>query len=179
MRWCIRLRDPGCPAKFLTLPPTSPRALPPVRVPSASPSLAYPADVVPDPQRLFVRHRQREGLRELSDAAQQPVLALLAEDVLLRRRQQPEAILRRPGSPQHPGEPVEEPAADLVSSIYARLQRRPFRPRHLPEDILERLGRQYRIEPRRAHRAAAAQAPPARSPSARRTTPPARPPARS
>lgn len=46
-------------------------------------------DVVGDAFRLFVRHRQREGLRQLGDGAQQPRLAvLLRQDVLLRGGQQ-------------------------------------------------------------------------------------------
>ena len=54
------------------------------------------ADVVADAQRLVVRHRQRERLRQLGDGAQQPRLAvLLRQDVLLRRRQQRQPLLRR------------------------------------------------------------------------------------
>ena len=52
--------------------------------------------VVANAQRLLVRHRERERLRQLGDGAQQPVLAvLLREDVLLRRGQQRQALLRR------------------------------------------------------------------------------------
>jgi hypothetical protein len=45
-------------------------------------------DVVADAERLRMRHRQRERLRQLVDGSQQSVLAiLLHQDVLLRRRQ--------------------------------------------------------------------------------------------
>ncbi len=47
------------------------------------------AHVVADAQRLLVRHRQGERLRQVGDGAQQPRLAvLLGQDVLLRRGQQ-------------------------------------------------------------------------------------------
>ena len=47
-------------------------------------------------ERLLVRHRQRERLRQLGDGPQQPRLAvLLREDVLLRGRQQRQPLLRR------------------------------------------------------------------------------------
>ena len=73
------------------------------------------ADVVADAQRLRVRHRQGEGLRQLGDGAQQSRLAvLLGQDVLLRRRQQREPFLRRARRPEVPVEAVEQPRADLV-----------------------------------------------------------------
>ncbi|EXI72988.1 MAG: hypothetical protein AW07_02920 [Candidatus Accumulibacter sp. SK-11] len=71
--------------------------------------------VVADAQRLGVRHRQREGLQQLTHRADAPFLAvLLRQDVLLRERQQAQPLLRRAGRPVRPVETVEEAAADLV-----------------------------------------------------------------
>jgi hypothetical protein len=81
--------------------------------------------VVADAQRLGVRHRQREGLRQLAHRAHAALLAaLLRQDVLLRARQQAEPFLRRAGRPLRPVEAphdavrrrvrTEEAAADLV-----------------------------------------------------------------
>jgi hypothetical protein len=73
------------------------------------------ADVVADAHGLLVRHRQREGLRQFGDRAQQPCLAvLLRQDVLLRGRQQRQTLLRRARRPLRPVEAVEQPEADLV-----------------------------------------------------------------
>src|SRR5690606_11506027 len=81
--------------------------------------------VVADAQRLLVRDSQREGLRELTDRADAAVLAvLLRENVLLRRREETEALLRRTGRPLRPiearhhafwpRERAEQAEADLV-----------------------------------------------------------------
>ena len=70
--------------------------------------------VVPDAQRLGMRHRQRERLRQLAHGVQAPVLAvLLLQDVLLRGGQQAEPLRRRAAGPLRPVEAVEETAADL------------------------------------------------------------------
>ena len=75
------------------------------------------ADVVADAQRFLMGHREREGLGQRRDGAQQPVLAvLLREDVLLRRRQEGEAVLGPTYGPERPIEPMEQPQADLVSA---------------------------------------------------------------
>ena len=70
--------------------------------------------VVPDAQRLGMRHRQRERLGQLAHGVQAPVLAVLLQDVLLRGGQQAEPLRRRAAGPLRPVEAVEETAADLV-----------------------------------------------------------------
>jgi hypothetical protein len=68
--------------------------------------------IVPNAQRLLVRYREREGLGQLGDGAEQPRLAvLLREDVLLRWTEQRKLRLPPTARPPAPIETMEQPQA--------------------------------------------------------------------
>ena len=96
--------------------------------------------VVADAPRLLVRRRQRERLRQLPHRRQTPLLpVLLRQNVLLRRRQQRQTLLRRPAPPERAIKPMKQPLADLVLLDQRRhrvlvVQRRPTRPAALRVD---------------------------------------------